>query len=224
MAVAGAGLVLAFGLAACARPEGDFGRADPSWMHDELMPAAGRLNAAKRGEPVSSFNRTDTERLLADQAWALISPPAADAWWTKVLVEGQRIRILPPVDARFDPASYYIWLQETPFRSSEARWSKVIADLYSDADLVPPFCETVLKVRRADGERIAAIGRQLTGEEVWIRNAGARVAENEALIAWVGRALIYRLKSYRNAIDRLEIETPSNQLFAANRASIPSIR
>jgi hypothetical protein len=48
--------------------------------------------------------------------------------------------------------------------------------------------------------------------------AWARVDENNAVMDWVWRALDYRLRAYRFAIDRLEVETPSRQLYDANRA------
>jgi hypothetical protein len=211
-------VAIALALPGCARPEGDFGRAAPSYVHDEAMPMAGRALARARKEPVSSFNRTDLERQLEDQAWALIRPPHAGQWWMAILVEADRTRIVVPEASQFDPKSYYAHLRSESYRSSEARWSRLIAHATADAALVPPYCETWLRVERTDGERLAAIGRQLSGDEIEARSAGARVWENRRINAMVSRALAYRLSAYRNAVDRLEIETPSDQLYAANRA------
>ena len=62
-----AGLVL--GLAACGRPTGDFERAEPSLLHDRVLPFGGDVVAAYgRREQVSSFRRTDREETLRDRA------------------------------------------------------------------------------------------------------------------------------------------------------------
>ncbi|MBH0237171.1 hypothetical protein [Methylobrevis albus] len=211
-------LTAALATAGCTRPEGDFGRARPSYLHDDLMPVVGARSAAMRGEPVSPFNRTDTERLLGDQSWSLVRPPHAGQWWMAVAAELQRTRLTAATDLRFDPGGYYAHLRAGDYRSSEARWGKAAADALADAELLPPFCHVVRLVRRDDAERLAVLGRRGGMDDDEYASAEARVAENEALIAWAGRAVGYRIVAYREAIDRLEVETPSRQLFETNRA------
>lgn len=207
-------------LSACGRPTGDFGRARPSPLHDEVFPGAGAIVAAHRGEPVSAFNRTDTERELADRAFAFVRPPHAGDWWQEALVEGQRTRLLPALDPGFDPAVYYAFLRAGPYRSSEARWSKVIEDVQGDTLLVPPFCAVAARVRRADAERIAAVWRVEARDLQLVSDVYARVYENDETMAWVWRALDYRLRAYRIAIDRMQVETPSDKLWETNQAWI----
>jgi hypothetical protein len=211
-------LAAALLLSACGRPTGDFGRARPSTLHDAVLPEIGRRIAeGHRGEPVSRFNLTDDERELGDRAFAFVRPPHLGDWWLETLVEGQRTRILPTVDPGFDPRRYYAFLRAEPFRSSEARWSRVIADIQSDAMLVPPFCAVAARVRRSDAERIAAAERLPSTDEVFLAEAYDRVWENNAVMAWVWRALAYRLTAYRFALDRLQVETPSDKLFEATQ-------
>ncbi len=210
-------LILALGLAACGRPTGDFGRARPSALHDDLLPAAGAAIARRYGEPVSAFNLTDDERELRDRAWTFVRPPHAGDWWMATEVEGQRTRVSPVADPGFDPARYYDHLRSDPFRSSEARWSRVMEDITADALLVPPFCDVAARVRRADVERLAA-ARRVASPEPWVIEAEERVFENNEVMSWAWRAREYRLASYRIAIDRLQVETPSDRLFEANRA------
>ena len=60
-AAAVAAIALTVVLAGCARPVGDFGRAEADPLHDTVMPAIGTARATVSREPVSSFNLTDQE-------------------------------------------------------------------------------------------------------------------------------------------------------------------
>lgn len=211
------GLMIAALLLAACRPTGDFGRARPSVINDEILPAAGRLAATYREEPVSWFRMTDDERLLRDRAWAFVRPPHVGDWWLGALVEGQRTRILPEIDPSFDRTRYYGYLRGEAYRSSEGRWNRIISDMRGDALLLPPFCRVASLVRRTDTERLVALELRRV-EPDFERDAYARVAENNRVMGWVWRALAYRVDSYRYALDRLVVETPSTAQVEAERA------
>ncbi|MHC5654296.1 hypothetical protein [Stappia sp. ICDLI1TA098] len=213
-----AALALGAATGGCQRPTGDFDRAAPSVVHDLLMPEAGAQLAANRGEPVSRFNLTDDERELRERGWTLIRPPSTQDWIEGSRTELMRTRILPETGTA-DPGLYYKYLRSDRYRSSEARYDKVAADARGDADLVPPFCEVATRVMAADQERLRALGRRdITSQEELV-GAQARVWENRRYIDWAGQALRYRLVSYRNAIDSLEVETPSHdKVWDANSA------
>lgn len=235
-----AALLIAAALVAGCRPTGDFGRAKPSLIHDTILPRVGDAAAILRKEPASAFNYTDDELELRDRAWGFLRAPHARDWWIDALTEGQRLRILPMLDDRFqagatwavdnplfplmpalaapsDHTRYYAFLRSDRFASSEPRWSRVMADVAADTALVPPFCAVAAEVVRIDRERIGVLDRQRDRDPLLIANARLRVEENRAVIAWVWKALAYRLDSYRFAIDRLEVETPSDRLWTANR-------
>lgn len=210
---------LAVLLGGCSRPEGDFGRARPSAMHDVVMPQAGQLLARGRGEAVSTFNMTDDEVLLRDRSWALIRPPHVSDWISGTAAELQRTRITEEIDAKLDPVRYYALLASERYNSSDTRYDRVIADADGDTALIPPFCEIASRVEDLDTERMGTIGRRpnLTREEY--AGAVARVDENRRLIAWAKRAMRFRLGAYKIAIDRLEVETPTRtKLWDANTA------
>jgi len=217
MAVALACVGLA--LAACQRPTGDFGRAAPSVVHDRLMPQAGAELATRRGEPVSRFNLTDDERELRDRGWTLIRPPSSKDWIEGSRTELMRTRILPETGGGADANRYYAYLRSDRYASSEVRYDKVIADVTADAALVDPFCRVVMRVEKADQERLRALGRRKVSTAEELAGAQARVWENRRYTDWAAQALRYRLVSYRQAIDALEIETPSSdKVWDANTA------
>lgn len=228
-------------VAACGRPTGDFGRAEPSFLHDTLLPAAGNLVASQvRKEPVSGFPLTDDERELRSRAWAFVRAPHVRDWWLDTLVEGERTRILPilkggdamapeivamfpeitlPLIApAYDRSRYHRYLLSDGRASTETLWTRVIDDASADTALIPPFCDVAARVRRSDVERLGALRRQRLVEAGLHEGAEARVWENEETIAWVWQALGYRASSYRYAIDHFQVEAPSGQLLSANRA------
>ncbi|WP_181708756.1 hypothetical protein [Chthonobacter rhizosphaerae] len=212
-------LMAALALSSCGRPTGDFGRARPSVLHDEVLPAVARTSAEYiEGRTIAGFDLTEDEKALRDRAWAFVRPPHVGDWWLDTLVEGQRVGLLPVLDPGFDPGRYHAFLRTDPYRSTDARWNKVISDIQGDALLVPPFCAVAARVRRADAERLGALGRLQVPDDRLAEEAYQRVDENSAQMAWVWRALGYRLSAYRNAIDRFEIEAPSPVVWEANRA------
>lgn len=206
-------------LAACVRPTGDFDRARPSVIHDDLMPAVGDGAARLRGDPVSEFNYTDDEKLMRDRGWTLIRPPWTKDWIGGTKVELARTRVLPETDGRVPPDLYFHYLRSDKFRSSNARYDKIASDATGDADLVMPFCEVALRVKKADDERLRALrSRPITTEEAFA-GAKARVWENRVMIKWVGQALRFRIIAYKKALDGLEIETPTeNRVWKVNTA------
>lgn len=213
-------LALTAMLAGCvARPVGDFGRAAPSWTHDTAMPAAGDFIAANRGEPVSSFNKTDQENEMHDRVWRFLVAAHAKDWQFDSAVELQRTRIVRPRDESFTIERYYQWLSRTEYASSRTRYSTVGRHITADIDTLPTTFAVICKVIEIDRQRAIAygtLGHDLApriGEEV-----AARRYENDAFIDWFVRALNYRHSSYGYALDNLLVETPHEQSLAVDEA------
>ena len=213
-----AAVLVGLALAACARETGDFGRAKPNALDDEVKPWLGGMIARHgRDELVSDFNRTDREGTLRDRAWAIVRAPHVNDWFGHLLVEGERTRILPEIDSRFDPAGYYAYLRRDPFRSSEARWNRLMTDLRADTALVGPFWGEARRVREDDRQRLSTLDGRSDVRPEELRDAYARIDENARVVDWVWRALRFRRAAYRIAIDRMEVETPTDRLWEANR-------
>lgn len=197
-------------VAGCERPTGDFGRAEPSLLHDGIMPAIGdKVAEWDRREVVSDFNRTDRENALRDRAWALVRAPHVRDWFGETLVELERTRIVPEIDWAFEPKGYYNHLRRDPFVSSETRWSRAIADMRADAGLIGPFWGEARRVREDDAMRLRALDQRHGGAPKELQNAYARIDENARVVDWVWRAMRLRVAAYRDAIDRMMVETPS---------------
>jgi hypothetical protein len=96
---------------------GDFGRAQSSVLHDEIMPAIG--NARAQG---STFNMADQEIEMRDRIWRYLVAPHAYDWFGDIAVEYQRTRILPMSNKPLKTRLYYDWLHSERFASSRTRY------------------------------------------------------------------------------------------------------
>lgn len=201
-------LVLCGAASACARPVGDFGRAQPSVLHDEIMPEIGSIRSEISDEPVSSFNLTDQEHEMHDRVWRFLVAPHAEDWFMDTVVELQRTRIITARDDHFLPERYYRWLHQTHYQSSRVRYRTVADNAKSDIDTAPTTFRAICAVIEVDRQRSVA-SRELRGlahDEV-----SARRAENDMFIAWFTRALRYRYDAYDFALDHLLVETPHEE-------------
>jgi hypothetical protein len=204
-------LGLLVGLAACARPVGDFGRAQSSVLHDDIMPAIG--NARAQG---STFNMADQEVEMRDRIWRYLVAPHAYDWFGDIAVEYQRTRILPMSNKPLKSRRYYDWLHSERFASSRVRYSRVGEDAIADIGMVPPTFAAICAVIELDRQRGVA-WNSIDGleEQVGI-DAAKRHAENRDAIDWFVRSLRYRYESYNYALEHLLVETPHEEAVELN--------
>lgn len=204
-------IILALSLSACVRPTGDFGRAKPSIVHDEALPTIGKLRALIFKEPLARFNWTDQEEEMHDRAWRFLIAPHARSWFLNVLVEWQRTRVLPRIDTSQTYDRYYRILQFERYRSSRARYNKVISDLDADIGTIPGVMKAICAVEEIDRQRSLA-ARSLDG--VGLEKQGdvrARYAENQSYIDWFVTSVQYRYAAYSYALESLLVETPHEE-------------
>ena len=196
-------------LAGCARPVGDLGRAQPSFVNDTAMPAAGSLRALAAGQPVSSFNLSDEEQQMRDRIWRFLTSGRAHDWFFDVAAELHRSRITSAPLSGLDPARYFNWLHSTRYQSSTVRYGALADDVAADLATAPATFAAICRVIDVERQRsisaanLPDVGAGARG------NIAARTAENHDQIDWFVRALRYRYDSYNYALDHLLVETPS---------------
>jgi hypothetical protein len=204
-------LLLALTVSACARPVGDFGRAERSVVNDDLMPALG--NVLSKG---SSFNLADQEIEMRDRVWRYLVAPHAYDWFGDVAVEFQRTRIVPISAKPLDRTLYYRWLTAERFASSRVRYTRIEEDAIADLGMMPSAFAAVCAVIELDRQRGVA-SNQIAGlEDEVAANAALRHEENRIVIDWFARSVAHRYESYAYALDHLLVETPHEEAVAAN--------
>ena len=196
---------------------GDFGRVRPSLVTDDIHAWVGAAAASAAIEPVSAFPFTDEERLLRDLAYPLIEPPYDRQRWYSILNEYGFTGSFSPLWSA-DYSVYGIRLMEAPFRSATGRYQQLNEDIRNDVVRIEPFFIAARRVLDLDRKRQKSFAyvNELTPPE--LANALARVNENILIISWVQRSLAERWGSYKFALERLVIATPSQMAVDAERS------
>jgi hypothetical protein len=188
-------------LTACA---GDFGELKPELVspaiHDWVAEDA-------TGSARSIFQLTDDERKLRDLAYPLIEPSYLRQNAQSLPREYGLLR--EQYHAGADTTAYAAWLVSYPTRSAASRYARMIDDIRNDITRLPQFFETAARVVDMDRKRrraFAYISVTSPGERA---EAERRMNENAAIIGQVRRSLEQRMASYKFALERLIIMTPS---------------
>ena len=211
-----AAIALIAGLAGCARPVGDFGRAAPDPLHDTVMPLVGDARATVGKEPVSAFNLADQEQDMRDRIWRYLVAPHAYDWFQANIAELQRTRILPISSKPMRTDRYYAWLHGERFASSRTRYSRIGDDATTDIEMMAPTFASICAVLDLDRQRGVAANGLPNLEDKMRADAAARQAENEAQIGWFVRSVRNRYDSYNDALDHLLVETPHDEAVRVN--------
>ena len=202
-------------LAGCSA-NGDFGEIRPTLVRDDVHDWIGPAATAGRAGASSNFELTDDERALRDLAYPLIEPPYDRQQWYSIAGEygmfqnGRRVG--------FNRAAYANHLLSESYRSPSARYEKLIDNIRDDTTRLPQFFETAGRVLDIDGKRRKSLAYVSALSESERVNALRRIEENARIVAMVRASLAERASSYRFALERLVISTPSQQAVEAERA------
>lgn len=191
---------------------GDFGEVKPSLVRDDIHDWVG-VNAFA-GQP-SQFEFTDDERALRDLAYPLIEQPYNRQKWHSVAGEYGLIGI--GNGAVYSPADYANHLMSAYARSPSSRYAQLIDDIRNDSTRLPQFFETAGRVLDIDRKRRKSLAYVRSLNAGARANALRRIDENKAVVTVVRARLGERAASYRFALERLVIETPSAQAVEAER-------
>lgn len=201
-------------LGACGTATGDFGEVRPSLVsdvHDWTTPLAG----AAKPTLGSAFELTDDERQLRDLSHPLIAPPYTGQQWYSILAE---IGLAKPQRQVVTRATYATQLLASRYHSPSARYAQLMDDARNDTTRLPEFFETAGRVLDMDAKRqksLDFVSALLPAER---KDAEVRIRENASIVASVREKLLQRESSYRYALERLVVATPSPQAVQVERA------
>ncbi|WP_406856841.1 hypothetical protein ABEG18_04180 [Alsobacter sp. KACC 23698] len=215
----GPGVAAAFAgllLAGCSET-GDFGRPKPTFWSETIAPLAGQGAATQRGEPVSPALLTDDEQELRSRAYRFLTPARERSVFDRQLADLAFRRIQPREVGLTAESAYYEALLASPDVSPRSRYQRLREDMESDRLLITPFAALACRVAAMDAVRAKALAAIPPGDVETRYAAGARIAENEALTAWVELGLQSRLRAYRFALDRLVVTSPDKDAIRAER-------
>jgi hypothetical protein len=206
--LAPAGLLILIGIGLCGcGAKADFGEVNPVLVRDDIHNWVGRDLPKDGSTPVEALPLTDDERQLRDLAFPLLEAPYNRQRWDSAAREYGLLRPAPIVDR----AAYFNHLSETADRSPAARYAQLIDDIRNDSTRLPEFFETAGRVFDMDRKRARSFVyvTDSAGDDVTKNLARDRIRENARIVAMVRASLSGRTASYRFAMARLAIVTPS---------------
>lgn len=201
-------------LAGCAN--GDFKEVRPMLVHDDVHDWLDFDAVAGKNTSPSGFTLTDDERQLRDLSYPLIEQPYNRQQWYSVAGEygviGSDHRVA------FDRTQYATHLFGSRYRSPSARYARLTDDIRDDTTRLPAFFETAARVLDIDQKRHKSLA-YVSGLSAHERNeAERRIYANQSLVALVRTKLGQRVESYRFALERLVIMTPSSEAVDVERS------
>ena len=188
---------------------GDFGELQPTLARDDIHDWVARDAIAGQPTWPSSFDLTDDERQLRDLAYPLIEPSYNRQQWYSVF--GEYGIIGADHRVTFDRTAYANRLLSSQFRSPSARYAQLNDDIRNDITRLPQFFETASRVLDIDLKRRKSLAFVSELSPTERRNAERRMRENASIVSLVRTNLAQRVSSYRFALERLVIKTPSSQ-------------
>jgi hypothetical protein len=226
-------------LGGCGTTNGDFGEVQPYLVSDGIHDWVGPYAT---GSVPSKFELTDDERALRDLAYPLVDPPYDRQQWYSVAGEYGLYR--PARGPAFDRTAYAKWLLSgdgpsplarysaklegvrhdvTTFlspheRSPSVRYARLMDDVRNDMTQLPQFFETATRVLDIDQKRRKSMALISALSPAERKNAEQRMRENASIVVLVREKLTQREASYRFALERLVIQTPSGQAADVERS------
>ena len=159
---------------------------------------------------------TDDERELRELGNGVFLGGTAGEWPAFVRVPLAVKDPAPGVVAVLQAEPYAAYLVKGPFRSSAARYSRLIDDTRSDITRLEGFFPVARRVAFMDVKRQRSLAYLPVGEKEFVA-AKRRMRENAMLIAEVHRSLTERAGIYRFTLERLVIAVPSPMAVDAER-------
>lgn len=199
-------------LGGCGTNNVDFGEVRPTLVRDDMHDWVGPYASA---DTPSAFALTDDERQLRDLSYPLIEAPYNRQQWYSVAGEYGVIR---PDRATIDRGTYAARLLASRYHSPSSRYAQIGDDVRNDITRMPQFFDTAARVIDIDQKRqksLAVVSVVSPGER---HNAELRMRENSSIVSLVREKLMQRAASYRFALERLVIMTPSPQAVDVERA------
>ena len=194
---------------------GDFGEVNRSLVRDDIHDWIGRDQSSRHFFKDTTFQLTDDERQMRDLAYPLLEPPYNRQKLHSVASEyGLTPQTLDEAAYR---TAYFTHLMAAGERSPDSRYAQLMDDIRNDSTRLPQFFETAGRVLDIDTKRRKSMAYVSSLSDVEKTQAKERMRENARVVSMVRTSIAQRATSYRFALERLVITTPSPRAVEAER-------
>jgi hypothetical protein len=195
---------------------GDFGRMEPGFVNDELLPLVDPNRKGMNGKAVDGFNLTDEEVEMRDRVWRFLVAPHAKDWAWPYSAEIRPARAGGGTDKQV--GKYYRWLTGERYASSRVRYNTMAAHVGADNGTLLGTFRSICAVIEVDRQRGVAVAEIDDLEPEMLARVDKRDRLNGAFISRFILALNFRYQSYQYALDHFLVETPHQEAVKVDTA------
>ncbi len=187
---------------------GDFGRTEPSFVQQHIVPVARTAVRDIRGVLTSDFDYTSDEEELRARSGTLLTQ---DRRWSLDRFLGSMIEDVGISDSRYETSrrvthntGVSVYEHRRPSRTADT----LLGYLYTEASMVEDFSDVADRVYDADARRREYLlyGGEVSGDE--IHNTTARIESNRRVTRKTVLALRNRVDDYRLELRKSRLEHP----------------
>ena len=195
---------------------GDFGRLQPGFFNEEVLPLVDPNRRGMNGRPLDGFNLTDEEVEMRDRVWRFLVLPHARDWAWPYGAEIRPARVQP--EGADYVGRYYRWLTSQRYASSRVRYNTMADHVGADIATLPATFGAICAVIEVDRQRQTAVAGLPDLEPAMQARQLRRDRENGAFIGRFVQALSFRYASYGYALDHFLVETPHAEAIDVDAA------
>jgi hypothetical protein len=187
---------------------GDFGRTEPSFFEDRVLPVTRSLVGRARGEVVSDYPLTADEKRLRTVSRSLADPEKRSTLKKTVLRQVHEAGIAKNKYEQKRRHRHDIGLEAADYRSPYKQNYALLYAVKNDVRLTERFIDTSRAVYKTDNIRYRRLNSfsDLSGEEV--RNVTGRLKDNREIVEATLLVLENRVSDYRLDLQHMKLREP----------------
>lgn len=188
--------------------KGDFGRTEPSFFEDRVLPVTRSLVGMVRGAATSDYPLTQDEKALRDLSRDLADPSKRASAKKTLMRQAHAAGVAKNKYEKKRRLRHDVGLEATRYRSPYKQHYALLYAVKNDVRLTERFTYTSRRVYKTDNiryRRLVSSG-DLSGDQ--IRNVTARLKDNREIVNATLLVLENRISDYRLDLKHMKLRAP----------------
>lgn len=190
--------------------KGDFGRTEPSFFEDKILPVTRTFVGMVRGVATSDYPLTQDEKALRDLSRDLANPNKRASAEKTLMRQAQAAGIAKNKYEKKRRLRHDVGLEAARYRSPYRQHYALLYAVKDDVRLTERFTDSSRRVYKTDSIRYRRLvsSSDLSGDQ--IRNVTARLKDNREIVNATLLVLENRISDYRLDLKQLKLRAPGS--------------
>jgi len=194
-------------LAGCSN-RGDFGRKEPSFFEDRVLPVTRSLIGKARGVAVSNYPLTEDENTLRVLSYGIANPIKRDAVKKTLYRQAHAAGVAENTYEEKRRHRHDIGLEAAQYNSPYRQHYALLYVVKNDVRLTERFIETSRRVYKTDNIRYRRLVSSSDLSDDQISNVTGRLKDNREIVEATLLVLENRVSDYRLDLKHMELRAP----------------